>query len=342
VLFVFMMCSLSLSLSNMINIMMCYNNSLYHLYRGFRRVITTGPDRDTYYHELFLRGKHNLHVKMKRLPTSHRKTPMDKNESSPNFYELSEKSPLPENVWLRQPSVASRGVIPGMTGEMGIGSSSSIMMEGYHHHHAGMMGAAAALPAGMGGGLVTSMNSRMQLMQQQHQQQQHMMGHTMSGMMPGMGMMGAAAPPPFGYPPVNTAAAAAGVGTTGSSPSAPSAVAAAASIRSSDNEITQLQRENDTLMRQLLQLQQQMNPPPNASTNPEDSSTNAAVTALQRDNERLIRQVMELQEQLPPESRMQIPMELLMFQQQQQLQQSQQSRQQQQGKSDEGGGNVEI
>lgn len=305
--------------------------------RGFRRVVNTGPDRDTYYHELFLRGKHNLHVKMKRLPTSHRKTPMDKNESSPNFYELSEKSPLPENVWLSQNSVASRGMVGGMTGGMVgvgggvVGSSSSLgMMEGYHHHHPGMMGAAA----GMGGGLVTSMNSRMQLMQQQHQQQQHMMGHSMSGMMPGMGMMAAAPPPQFTYPPVNPSAGVVGPG------SSPSGVAA---IRSSDNDtLTQLQRENDTLMRQLLQLQNQMNPPPNNinTNNQEDSSTNAAVIALQRDNERLIRQVMELQEQLPQELRMQIPTELLMPQQhqhhyhhQQQLQQSPHSRQQQ-GKSD--------
>ncbi|KAL7439503.1 hypothetical protein ACHAXM_006742 [Skeletonema potamos] len=304
---------------------------------GFRRVVNTGPDRDTYYHELFLRGKHNLHVKMKRLPTSHRKTPMDKNESSPNFYELSEKSPLPENVWLSQNSVASRGMVGGMTGGMVgvgggvVGSSSSLgMMEGYHHHHPGMMGAAA----GMGGGLVTSMNSRMQLMQQQHQQQQHMMGHSMSGMMPGMGMMAAAPPPQFTYPPVNPSAVVVGPG------SSPSGVAA---IRSSDNDtLTQLQRENDTLMRQLLQLQNQMNPPPNNinTNNQEDSSTNAAVIALQRDNERLIRQVMELQEQLPQELRMQIPTELLMPQQhqhhyhhQQQLQQSPHSRQQQ-GKSD--------
>ena len=50
-----------------------------------------------------------------------------------------------------------------------------------------------------------------------------------------------------------------------------------------------------------------MNPP-----KAEEGSTVAAVTALQRDNERLIRQVMELQEQLPQELRMQIPMDALM------------------------------
>lgn len=76
----------------------------------------------------------------------------------------------------------------------------------------------------------------------------------------------------------------------------------------SDNDtLTTLQRENDSLMRQLLQLQSQMNPPKE-----EEGSAAAAVTALQRDNERLIRQVMQLQEQLPQELRMQIPVEELM------------------------------
>lgn len=311
---------------------------------GFRRVVTTGPDRDTYYHELFLRGKHNLHVKMKRLPTTHRKTPMDKNESSPNFYEMSEKSPLPENVWLSQAGVASRGMTTAGAGGMGsVGNpaAGSMGMVDPSQGYAGMMGA-----AGMGGGLVNSMNSRMQLMQQQqqhHQQQQHLMGHhSMSRMMPGMGMMSA----PFGYPPVNPAASSAavggvgGVGPAGTSPSAASIATAGKHL--SDNEtLTQLQRENDTLMRQLLQLQSQMNPPSSNTNNPEDGSAAAAVTALQRDNERLIRQVMELQEQLPQELRMQIPMELLMPPQQSQF--PQQEEQKRKGKSEEkGGSNAEI
>ena len=64
------------------------------LFRGFRR-ITKGPDRDSYYHELFLRGKPRLHERMKRLPTCHRKTPVDKEGKCPDFYELSKVSPLP-------------------------------------------------------------------------------------------------------------------------------------------------------------------------------------------------------------------------------------------------------
>jgi hypothetical protein len=62
---------------------------------GFRRV-TKGPDRDTYYHELFLRGKPRLHERMKRLPTCHRKTPIDKEDKCPDFYALAKTSPLPE------------------------------------------------------------------------------------------------------------------------------------------------------------------------------------------------------------------------------------------------------
>lgn len=103
---------------------------------GFRRV-TNGLDRDSYYHEvsklvfsackyylyqissnqilhppsihslficqLFLRGKPELHQRMKRLPTTHRKTPISKEDKAPDFYELSKTSPLPE-VTLSKPA----------------------------------------------------------------------------------------------------------------------------------------------------------------------------------------------------------------------------------------------
>eukprot|EP00984_Skeletonema_dohrnii_P009451 scaffold3620_cov121-Skeletonema_dohrnii-CCMP3373.AAC.5 len=69
---------------------------------GFRR-ITSGPDRDSYYHELFLRGKRNLHCRMTRLPDAQRKTPVTKENKSPDFYEIAKKSPLPENTWQYKP-----------------------------------------------------------------------------------------------------------------------------------------------------------------------------------------------------------------------------------------------
>eukprot|EP00571_Detonula_confervacea_P010291 CAMPEP_0172299608 /NCGR_PEP_ID=MMETSP1058-20130122/1877_1 /TAXON_ID=83371 /ORGANISM="Detonula confervacea, Strain CCMP 353" /LENGTH=506 /DNA_ID=CAMNT_0013009119 /DNA_START=1 /DNA_END=1521 /DNA_ORIENTATION=- len=70
---------------------------------GFRR-ITKGPDRDSYYHEMFLRGKPRLHERMKRLPTCHRKTPVDKEDKCPDFYDLAKTSPLPEVSWSFQGS----------------------------------------------------------------------------------------------------------------------------------------------------------------------------------------------------------------------------------------------
>ncbi|KAL7498834.1 hypothetical protein ACHAWT_010797 [Skeletonema menzelii] len=69
---------------------------------GFRRV-TSGLDRDSYYHELFLRGKPELHQRMKRLPTTHKKTPISKEDKAPDFYEMSKISPLPE-VTLSKPA----------------------------------------------------------------------------------------------------------------------------------------------------------------------------------------------------------------------------------------------
>ena len=65
---------------------------------GFRR-IASGVDRDSYYHELFLRGKPKLHERMKRVPNCHKKTPIGKDDKHPDFYELSKTSPLPEVAW---------------------------------------------------------------------------------------------------------------------------------------------------------------------------------------------------------------------------------------------------
>lgn len=65
---------------------------------GFRR-ISVGIDRDSYYHELFLRGKPRLHERMKRLSSCHRKTPIDKDGKCPDFNVLSKTSPLPEDAW---------------------------------------------------------------------------------------------------------------------------------------------------------------------------------------------------------------------------------------------------
>eukprot|EP00970_Alexandrium_tamarense_P020455 scaffold15251_cov214-Alexandrium_tamarense.AAC.6 len=62
---------------------------------GFRRV-TTGDEKDSYYHELFLRGRRDLYERMKRVPANYRKSALGKEDRAPDFWELSKVSPLPE------------------------------------------------------------------------------------------------------------------------------------------------------------------------------------------------------------------------------------------------------
>lgn len=45
---------------------------------------------------MFLRGKPQLHERMKRIPARHRKAPVNEGNKCPNFYEIARKSPLPE------------------------------------------------------------------------------------------------------------------------------------------------------------------------------------------------------------------------------------------------------
>lgn len=61
---------------------------------GFRR-ITTGPDKGSFFHEFFLRGMPQLHARMHRLSSTHKKLPMWP-EDEPNFLEISSHCPLPE------------------------------------------------------------------------------------------------------------------------------------------------------------------------------------------------------------------------------------------------------
>ena len=53
---------------------------------SFRRM-SSGPDRGSYYHELFLRGRPSLHRLMRRLPKSQKKAPMSKSDE-PDFYSM--------------------------------------------------------------------------------------------------------------------------------------------------------------------------------------------------------------------------------------------------------------
>jgi len=54
---------------------------------GFRRV-QFGVDYDSYYHELFLRGKQHLHVQMRRLLQDERKAPPEPSNGCSDFYDM--------------------------------------------------------------------------------------------------------------------------------------------------------------------------------------------------------------------------------------------------------------
>ncbi|KAL7450241.1 hypothetical protein ACHAWC_002193 [Mediolabrus comicus] len=284
---------------------------------GFRRIIQPGPDRDTYYHELFLRSKPKLHNRMKRLPTTHRKTPMDKEDKCPNFYELSERSPLPETVWERRSESGGTGMMSGAshpTNNVWIGMSS---------------GAHFDFGDGMMDGYVVGSSSGGGMMRMAHQQMIGGVGGqsaaAMGGMMhPGMNPMmmppprPAAAASPFVYPPPDGAGGSyvpsnltrASITTAaGKQPPQDNTTAATTTATNNDEKerLIHLQKENDNLMRQLLELSTKLSSKSSSSNNDkkkggstttEDVYAETVATALQRDNERLIHEIMSLQEQL--------------------------------------------
>jgi HSF-type DNA-binding len=61
---------------------------------GFRRIVSKGADRNSYYHELFLRGHPHLIKLMRRPPTSSK--PLPDPSSEPDFHAISKERPLPE------------------------------------------------------------------------------------------------------------------------------------------------------------------------------------------------------------------------------------------------------
>lgn len=61
---------------------------------GFRRMVAKGPDRNAYYHEMFLRGTSHL-IKLMKRPTVTIRPPSDAT-TEPNFYKIAEERPLPE------------------------------------------------------------------------------------------------------------------------------------------------------------------------------------------------------------------------------------------------------
>ncbi|CAJ1968890.1 unnamed protein product [Cylindrotheca closterium] len=105
---------------------------------SFRR-ISSGPDRGSYYHELFLRGKPHLQKFMRRLPKTHKKLPMKK-EDEPDFYDREKITPLPgldESQLpvtsiispMKRSMAGSAGIRPSLTGSLPAGTPGLGMRE---------------------------------------------------------------------------------------------------------------------------------------------------------------------------------------------------------------------
>jgi hypothetical protein len=118
---------------------------------SFRR-ISSGPDRGSYYHELFLRGKPHLQKFMRRLPKTHKKLPMKK-EDEPDFYDRDkisplpglEESPLPASSIIppmKQPMVGPAAVRPNLTGSLAAaaGAPNMVMRESLEASREQLMG----------------------------------------------------------------------------------------------------------------------------------------------------------------------------------------------------------
>mmetsp|Transcript_27977 Transcript_27977/g.65048 ORF Transcript_27977/g.65048 Transcript_27977/m.65048 type:complete len:567 (+) Transcript_27977:60-1760(+) len=87
-----------------------FENSNYHSFNrlinawSFRRM-SSGPDRGSYYHELFLRGKPHLQNYMRRLPKTHKKLPM-RRQDEPDFMAMDKSNPLPHLEETETPSTS--------------------------------------------------------------------------------------------------------------------------------------------------------------------------------------------------------------------------------------------
>ena len=88
---------------------------------GFKRM-TQGPDHNSYYHELFLRGLPHLCMKMRRPAKS--KSSGNDVETNPDFYQMSMVAPLPnntENATLN--TVQPQDLLAGITNSGNAGSN---------------------------------------------------------------------------------------------------------------------------------------------------------------------------------------------------------------------------
>ena len=145
---------------------------------SFRRM-SAGPDKGSYYHELFLRGRPNLNRLMRRLPKSHKKSPLDK-KNEPDFYSMPRMDALvPNNNETSPAALAAAAAIPA---SVTMSAGSGMNMKNLNNMNMNM----AAFPSGLGRNLAAATNDVGQLsLMGLHQGM-----HRGMGMGIGMGMFG--------------------------------------------------------------------------------------------------------------------------------------------------------
>lgn len=97
---------------------------------SFRR-ISSGPDRGSYYHELFLRGKPHLQKYMRRLPKTHKKLPMKK-EDEPDFYKMDKECSLPP---LEEITLSAAKMQGGLRGQQSLAMAPIPPSQGMQRSH---------------------------------------------------------------------------------------------------------------------------------------------------------------------------------------------------------------
>ena len=133
---------------------------------GFRR-ITRGKDRNSYYHEHFLRGLPHLCKLMKRPGTSKKAVP----QYEPDFYSIGEEHPLPEKAETDYNILLPSTLMGGPKARMPVGGSlpmntciaNAINISNrnsiYNHHQMNMMN--SIYQQTMGAGVVAGINTGM-------------------------------------------------------------------------------------------------------------------------------------------------------------------------------------
>lgn len=194
---------------------------------SFRRM-SSGPDRGSYYHDLFLRGRPNLHKHMRRLPKSTKKQPMCK-EDEPDFYSMEKLEALPET----EPSMTRSGptgpfvpISKGPSPGYGAGAPSSSLAALAAADPYGSLGVVAGLPGG-GNGSDDVANALLDIRVQQQLERQYSSLSAFGGANPYLlagapGPAAASAPLPASFLspavaaglPYGSAAAAAGLGAS--------------------------------------------------------------------------------------------------------------------------------